>query len=343
MLKIRFLGVGNGDSILIEFPDGQLGLVDSCKSPNTKLPAAWEFIYGKQLSFCCMTHPHRDHYAGLLDILKCPKIKVDKFWYSLSDIDDVIPTLNWIAVPDGDNSASKSRREQEVGGVIDLFDWIWDETPASFARELTDVHYRKFGEVDIIIFGSDPICWRVYKRRLVRQRNSGLPLRRSYENAISMAILIKYGERLIWLLGDILRRPLRNLIGRHQQFVPDELKSWGIKASVFKVPHHGAKNAWFQEVSDLFTLCDKDDVIVFSASGDEKHPHRKVTEYWRETGKRLYGTWAEIEAPSPTSAESWALDSISDIVQPLNEREPRDIVVVITDNGEITIEHDSGN
>jgi beta-lactamase superfamily II metal-dependent hydrolase len=341
MLKLRFFGVGNGDSILIEFPNGQLGLIDSCISPKTMKPAAWEYIYDKHLAFCCMTHPHRDHYAGLLDILKCPNIKVDEFWYALSDIDEVIPTLNWVAVPDGDNSASKWRREREVGEIIDIFDWIWGETPTSFAREFTDVHYREFGDAKIIIFGPDIACWKKYKKRLVQQRNRGIPLKRKYENAISMVILIKYGQHLTWLLGDILKNPLQNLVQRHQEFLPDHVKSWGIKASILKIPHHGAKDAWFPQVSDIFTSCNKEDIIVFSAAGDERHPHPEVREYWSETGKRVYGTWAEIRESESKGIGTWALDSIADIAQPLGYREPTDIVVLINKDGLISVENES--
>ena len=258
MLKLTFFGVGNGDSILIEFPNGQLGMVDSCNSSILKKPAVWNHILDTNLAFCCMTHPHRDHYAGFLDILKSPRIKVDEFWYALSDLDVIMDAYNCVLVRCGiDTSATLSREEERTGALIDLFTFVCNRDQGISAKEFTDVHYRSFGDVEMVIFGPAPECWKQYKERLIEKRKRGELLKRDYENAISVVLLIKYGNHLVWLLGDILEQPMLNIPARQEKCLPKKTREWGVCASVIKIPHHGAKNAWFSGMAKMLTSCDK--------------------------------------------------------------------------------------
>jgi competence protein ComEC len=76
-LEIDFLDVGQGDSELIKTPYGQRILIDG--GPDNKVLAE----LGRNLPFLerkidlvILTHPHDDHSAGLIDVLK--KYRVDK-------------------------------------------------------------------------------------------------------------------------------------------------------------------------------------------------------------------------------------------------------------------------
>jgi competence protein ComEC len=70
-LKIYFLDVGQGDSALIRTPYGQNILVDG--GPDDKavkgLGKALPF-YDKKIDLMILSHPHDDHYGGLIDVLK---------------------------------------------------------------------------------------------------------------------------------------------------------------------------------------------------------------------------------------------------------------------------------
>lgn len=74
MLKLHFLNVDNGDCIIIEYEDNDthtFGVMD-CNRTSHRASAARDKLIelgATQLSFVCLTHPDRDHYSGLLDVL----------------------------------------------------------------------------------------------------------------------------------------------------------------------------------------------------------------------------------------------------------------------------------
>ena len=165
-------------------------------------------------------------------------------------------------------------------------------------------------------------------------------MRRTHANRISLAVLIRYGGHLIWLLGDLLRgRPTDSLIGRQCRSTPPQAQ-WNAKASVLKVPHHGARDACFDRISAVFTRCDPNDVVVFSASGGI-HPDPGVWKYWHDTGKRLCSTWVAVPVVRETPLDGWAWDELEEIAPRPAERVPRDVVVCIPKDGAVSISYPS--
>lgn len=77
-LKVDFLSVGQGDSEFIETPEGHQILIDGGpdSTVSTKLGQllpSWD----KTIDVVILTHPEKDHMAGILDILQ--RYKVDYF------------------------------------------------------------------------------------------------------------------------------------------------------------------------------------------------------------------------------------------------------------------------
>ena len=79
-LEIVFFDVGQGDSLLVRFPDGATMLVDG--GPNEAgydviLPY-FNDLYLHELDYVVVTHPDADHCGGLDDVLK--SIPVGEVW-----------------------------------------------------------------------------------------------------------------------------------------------------------------------------------------------------------------------------------------------------------------------
>ena len=75
-LEVDFLDVGQGDAILIKAPGGQNILIDGgpdkavVKRLSENLP-----FWDKRIDLMILTHPHDDHVAGLIEVLKRYEVK----------------------------------------------------------------------------------------------------------------------------------------------------------------------------------------------------------------------------------------------------------------------------
>lgn len=85
LLRITVLDVGQGDSILIDFPDGRAMLVDGGGIPSSPVDPGVRVV-GPELrgrrrgsvDTAVLTHPHPDHVTGLASAL--PSIRVGELW-----------------------------------------------------------------------------------------------------------------------------------------------------------------------------------------------------------------------------------------------------------------------
>lgn len=70
-LRVHIIDVGQGDSILIEIPNGQAMLIDAGEA--VKGPSVTRYLKDrglKGLDYLVATHPHSDHIGGLAEVLR---------------------------------------------------------------------------------------------------------------------------------------------------------------------------------------------------------------------------------------------------------------------------------
>ena len=74
--EVDFLNIGQGDSALIQFANGQKMLVD-CGPNRIVLSALSRHLpfYDKTIDYVLATHPDLDHYGGCVDVLKRYNVK----------------------------------------------------------------------------------------------------------------------------------------------------------------------------------------------------------------------------------------------------------------------------
>ncbi len=92
-LRMTVMDVGNGDSILIEFPGNRKMLIDGGGSAygdydigeRVVSPVLWDKGI-KKIDYLVLTHSHPDHLYGLFSIVENFRIK--EFWESLSPAED---------------------------------------------------------------------------------------------------------------------------------------------------------------------------------------------------------------------------------------------------------------
>jgi beta-lactamase superfamily II metal-dependent hydrolase len=83
-LRVHVLNVGDGDSIIVEFPEvngnRRYGVVDC--SNATKTIDYLKKLGVKELEFVCATHPHYDHIRGMPKLLSTFQGAIHEFWDS---------------------------------------------------------------------------------------------------------------------------------------------------------------------------------------------------------------------------------------------------------------------
>lgn len=92
-LKVTFIDVGQGDSILVEFPGQKKMLIDGGGffsgdfdiGERVLSPFLWKKGI-KTIDYLVLTHPHPDHLNGLISVAR--NFKVRQFWESLSPVEN---------------------------------------------------------------------------------------------------------------------------------------------------------------------------------------------------------------------------------------------------------------
>ena len=70
-LRIHFLSVGQGDATAVEFPDGEVLLIDGGDGSFSANDALVRYLKGLQMTALSVlsTHADADHFAGLCEVL----------------------------------------------------------------------------------------------------------------------------------------------------------------------------------------------------------------------------------------------------------------------------------
>lgn len=80
-LMVHVIDVGQGDSILVQFPTGQTMLVDAGDHEHGTTVVEYVHHLGiRQIDLLVATHPHEDHIGGMADVLGA--FSVDQVWDS---------------------------------------------------------------------------------------------------------------------------------------------------------------------------------------------------------------------------------------------------------------------
>jgi len=80
-LKVKFFNVGQGDSAFIETPQGHQILIDGGPDSSVLEKMSKEMpFWDREIDAVILTHPEKDHMAGILDVLQ--RYKVDYFLWT---------------------------------------------------------------------------------------------------------------------------------------------------------------------------------------------------------------------------------------------------------------------
>lgn len=280
-LVITLFDVGFGDHILIEFPLGGIGIVDSCVPEGANEPPVLERLReirerrgmkrALPVNFLCVTHPHEDHISGIMQILQEPKISVKEFWHSMSsDLDVILDYLNLTGgkkYPGAEPISEVIRVRGAVRDFLEAIKHAKDQKKLVPLVELRDFRRRpRIGGVRIeCIAPSDKAVTR-YIKRIDKDLKFRQDKATSYANRISLVLHLTYGEKRLILGADAVRANWRETIkGAEQLVCIEEL----FPVHLMKAPHHGATNTFYRGLWNVLLI---EQAFVAISSGGGRHP-----------------------------------------------------------------------
>jgi beta-lactamase superfamily II metal-dependent hydrolase len=281
MLGIHIFNVGQGDSILVEFPEGSWGVVDCKNDSISGMPSALEFLVRAgitSLAFVCLTHPHADHYSGLVPILDHFEDNIEKLWMFRLD------SIHWAKFLEvKHNAATTPKRRGRFNQLYEIFRHYAEKLKEDRV-ELLDANVRlpSIGGVEIDCLAPRPRELGAYQSSLARWAERPTEYKAD-ENRLSTVLRLKYGQTTV-ILGADARTESWIDIDRETRRRGDSTA-----ANLVKVSHHGSKEGYFSRAWESMS---KPNLTHGAISSGSKygHPDREVIGALRELKVRLHCT-----------------------------------------------------
>lgn len=256
-LTVDFLDVGQGDSALITFPNGETMLIDGggrfnfnqlfieneygekeAFEPDSQgvgetvvSEFLWEKGYSK-VDYILATHADADHIQGLIDVAKNFKINAAMIGREVPEDNDFAEFTEMLKQKHIRTIKISRNESFEIGGVnIDILNPVLESSGAN---------------------------------------NSA--------NNNSLVLQLKFGGRKFLMTGDIEKEAEIDLLN-------NSLLS---KTDVVKVAHHGSRTSSIKEFIDVT----KPDFAIIPVGRKSRfgHPHKEVVERWENMGAKVLTT-----------------------------------------------------
>lgn len=287
MLSIHVCNVGHGDSIVVEFDDGankSFGVVD-CNSKSgteSKALSLLKRLGAESLSFVVLTHPHKDHYSGLAEIMDEYRGRIGKV-FSFSPARDqkrIAALIAKYATVVRNKNAGKNVRAQSIGLIkflehAKLCDW---EDPSGLIGilDVSGFHGVNFEHV---------LPPAKVKGSMFNDLDSGVfEVESPTHNELTLAIRVIYGDVSVLLGGDGVRTHWLS------QSTAAARSGKSIGAQIVKLPHHGSGTDCADDVLEkLFDSGDGEKIALISANGNS-HPSKDVLDSLKKRNIKPYCT-----------------------------------------------------
>lgn len=301
LLEVYVIDVGQGDAVLIRFPDGRHVLVDGgynrSKQPSGKSAADfvdWKFVkdYGQKtihLDAMVASHNDADHYGGLWDVLEpdtpgadeldADDVKVDAFFHAgvswwtssagkrtIGPVKDGLLTLLLEDKADLENTRANGKKGHKLQGEWASFLKRVDEQIPAVQRVHAGTGFLPGfgpddGDATLKVLG--PV------QKQTNSGEDGLPDFQTDSlntNGNSVLLRLDYGKARIALTGD-LNTPSQRVLLEHWA---DDLSE--LECDVAKACHHGS-----DDISIKFLEAMNPAVTIFSSGDNETHDHPRPT------------------------------------------------------------------
>lgn len=283
-MKITFKDVGQGDSIIVEWiKDGinKIGIIGCCKKGkiNPTLIHIENLKYS-EIEFIILSHPHKDHYSGLFELLKYiekNKIIVKRFSQTIMLAG---PTVYWKYFEI--NSSDSRQLKQIIKKIRELFelnlikknDTLLDGKSFKIEDNI---------ELECLAPCTDDVG--LYQKIVKLDADINLKEASHAANLLSTVIKLQIDDNFILFTSDAECSALLGIINNYSA------KFKGAKFHVCQLPHHGSEKNNYEEFWQIVeTIDDKHAIISAGQNKKYNHPSYSVIEKFNDDGYQIHCT-----------------------------------------------------
>lgn len=258
-LEVNFFNVGQGDAIFIETPQRHQILIDG--GPNStileKLSKEMPF-WDRTIDLIILTHPDKDHLAGLIEVLKRYKVE-NILWTGV--LKDSAEFKEW----------QKLIKKEGVSSTAFLFFKV-PQTKITIAQSGQKIKWQganSFSYIEIL-----------YPFKNLEGKNV-----KNINNTSIISRLV-FGETSFLFTGDAYKSVEKELIQKYSCL--DLCKSVSINSDVLKVGHQGSRTS----TSEKFLTEVSPKIAVISVGKENRygHPHSEVLKILEKYGIKILRT-----------------------------------------------------
>lgn len=273
-LGIHILGRGFGESIVLQMPNGGVGVID-CFAPRLKAATSAERLEANptlrflkklgpsSLAFVGFTHPHEDHGRGLSHLLEEFRGRIRELWvfraYNFIHLERYMKALihsgrksaveELLNEPAGTFSVELLRIRNLIGEMIEPD----NRSPPEFRYFAGYSKFTLAGEPLVFhILGPTDLLEERYERALVDNmeglvEDDGRTVNPDWEpeqvnhNQASAALMVEYGATRIVLGGDMEAPAWERVLA---EMVDTSLERPPLTCQMVKVSHHGSATGY---------------------------------------------------------------------------------------------------
>ncbi len=304
VLEIFVIGSRIGESIVIRTPGGQFGVVDSYasdpedSSTNPTIDRLRK-LDANRLRFVALTHPHMDHFRGLLSLFREYQGSIDEFWrppFGQADWSSLFTKFT----EEFETEPTDGRRER-IAERIKLFRAIIDSVAAEKRRGMRSVTTldmkvmieEKEDDFSITCLGPSTDITENYYRELAKNVIvKGSHTETVPHNLASSVLAVKYGNWTGLLGGDTEQKSWNDILDRCG-------REWVSGARFVKVSHHGSETGSYDKLwrSIESKACD----AVVTCFAAQNLPSNEGLRPIRERGFSIYSTNRALALQSSSS------------------------------------------
>jgi hypothetical protein len=290
-LEIFVLGGRLGESTIIRTPRGQFGVIDAyAETPDDpdSNPTILRLraLKAKALSFIALTHPHADHFRGLVSLFREYSGSISQYWRPIRGPKD------WEAIGEQiyEEADSEEEFDEDAKDLVESFGALMDaatyEAKENGMRPVTTLDETELlreeeHDFSIRCLGPSTAVMDRYLDSPTRKLVSGIHTFNAHHNLISSVLAVEYGDWIGIFGGDTEESSWNDVLERCGSTCVS-------RARFIKVPHHGSITGSYQAFWNGITSRSCDAVVTCFAR--HKLPSAEGIRPIRERGYTIHST-----------------------------------------------------